>query len=105
MKIVTPALVDAFFAPANYFVWHPDRIAVVAAVLFGAAVLGFAVKRKLCVALVVASFCWLCFVPWEYYCTVQRYNIRVDLLVIWPVLLLVTVWGLITAVRPQHARL
>jgi hypothetical protein len=36
-------------------------------------------------------------VPWEMYAKAMRYDIRVDLLVIYPVLFAVTVWGLIAS--------
>ena len=85
------------FEPLQPFILHPERIACVA-ILF---VLWYAALRSRghCRAwpLLVAGGAWTSWVPWEMYAKAMRYDIRVDLLVIYPVLFAVTVWGLIAS--------
>lgn len=88
---------DAFLAPIRLFVTHPERIATVAAALFAAAVAIYVAKRLVAWPLVVAAISWCAFAGWEHYCNIQQYNIRVDLFLIWPVLLIVTTLGLLGA--------
>jgi hypothetical protein len=80
---------------------HPERIAVVAGLLIASSVWLFFVRRQFPWPLIVASIGWTLFAPWEWFCKVQRYNIRVDLLLISPVLLALTAWGVIAAVVPH----
>ena len=52
-------------------------------------------------ALLVAAAAWLLYAAWERLVQVRtpEANIRVDLLVIWPVLTIVSVWALVRALR------
>jgi len=84
--------------PLQLLVWHPERIAGIAGSLF---VLGIGVtclRRRVAWPLVVVSLVWFLFSGWEWYCKTHDYNIRVDLMLIWPVLLPLTAWGLIAGV-------
>lgn len=83
------------------FIGHPGRIAVVAVVLAIVAGLLFFARRRAAWPITIAATMWALFAPWEWYCTVQRYNIRVDLLLIAPVLLVFTVGGAISAFLPK----
>ena len=85
------------YAPFVPFVWHPERIAIVAGIFFVA----FIVTQRHFRAwpFLVAAIAWAVLVPWEYYCKVQEANIRVDLLLIWPLLLIITGWSLIAGFR------
>jgi uncharacterized membrane protein YphA (DoxX/SURF4 family) len=88
--------------PLQQLVWHPERIAVVAGLLL---VLGVGVtiaRGRVAWPLVVVSLAWFVFSGWEWYCKVREYNIRVDLMLIWPVLLPLTAWGLIAGVMKSR---
>jgi hypothetical protein len=76
------------------FVAQPERILTVSVVLLIAIGCCYFVKRRVPWPLVAAAVGWLLFSPWEYYCTVHKYNIRVDLLLIAPLLIVITIWGL-----------
>jgi hypothetical protein len=81
------------------FVMHPERIAVVAALFL----LGYAVLRwrghLRAWPLLVSAGAWGLWVPWELHCTAMGYNIRVDLLLLCPLLIWVTLWALIASFR------
>ena len=51
--------------------------------------------------LLVAAIAWGLWVPWEWHCKAMGYDIRIDLLVLCPMLLGVTVWALIGAFWPK----
>ena len=99
--LVNPRWVSArlgdvvFGAPIRFFVSHPDRIAVTAGVLFLLATLVSFLQRHIAWPLVAAGCAWILFAVWERYCMIQRYDIRVDLLVIWPGLLIFTIGALL----------
>lgn len=94
------------YAPIVPFVDHPGRIASVAMLflaLFGAVKLG---RRYWPWPLLWTAGFWAAFALWEW--MVLRHgeaNIRVDLLVIYPILLGVTLWGLWAGVRPPSKRM
>lgn len=52
-------------------------------------------------ALLVAAASWLIYAAWEWLVQVRtpEANIRVDLLVIWPVLAILSAWALFRAIR------
>ena len=89
------ALYSLYFAPLTPFVSHPDRIAVVGAAFMVTAIYVGMAHRRLSWPSIAAGLCWLLFAAWERYCVVQGYDIRVDLVLIWPVLLSVTLWGVL----------
>jgi hypothetical protein len=84
--------------PLQWLVWHPERIAVVAGSLLLVGVGVTIARRRVAWPLVVVSLAWFVFSGWEWYCRVREYNIRVDLMLVWPVLLPLTAWGLIAGV-------
>jgi hypothetical protein len=90
---------DPIFLPFEPFDWHPGRIAVVAGVfLFGYLVLR-SFSRFRAWPLLVAAIAWGLWVPLEQSVTNQWPipSIRIDLILIEPLLLIVTLWALITS--------
>ena len=87
---------DLFFAPIKPLIAHPERIAAMATALFVIfGVLRWA-KGRWSWPLLWAAGLWVSFAIWEWLILVRTpdANIRVDLLLIYPVLLIVTLWGL-----------
>jgi hypothetical protein len=92
------------YALAEPFVWHPAR-ALLVAVGFGLLALGFPHRPRLPLLVAAAAwavFAWLEFLAWR-----SQADIRVDLLVTWPTLCLITVGSLVAWMRrrgkPQAA--
>ena len=81
------------------FVWHPGRIAIVAGIFFLTFVFLLLVRlyfRKLNPwPLLIPTVAWSLFAVWEMHCMAKGYNIRVDLLLVSPILLLGTLGGII----------
>jgi hypothetical protein len=44
--------------------------------------------------LLIPAIAWMLFAIWEWFCTVKEYDIRVDLLLIYPVLIVVSIFGI-----------
>lgn len=89
---------------ASLLVQKPLNIAVVA-VLFG---IGYLVRRFAAAGeaphawwLLVAAAGWALYAAWEWLVMTRtpEADIRVDLLLIWPVLLLLSAWGVFKAVK------
>jgi hypothetical protein len=81
------------------FVGHPARAGVVAAIL----VAGYFLQRhndRVSRALAVAALTWLLYAAWEWLILLRtpEANIRVDLLIIYPVLAAATAWALVRLV-------
>jgi hypothetical protein len=93
--MIMEPIVQLFLWPLQQLVWHPERIAVVAGVLMLMAVCVSYARGHVAWPLVAVSVVWFVFAGWEWYCKLRDYNIRVDLLLIWPVLVPLTAWGLI----------
>jgi hypothetical protein len=89
---------------ASLFVAHPLNILVVAGVFLAAylavrfAALGNGRHPR---PLLIAATAWGLYVAWEWLVQTEtpEANIRVDLLVIWPVLAVVSAWALFRALR------
>jgi hypothetical protein len=78
------------------FVWHPERSLLVAA----AFVAGYMFARKqypraVRWPLLLPAVTWAAFTIWEWHCLNNQANIRIDLLLIYPVLVLATLAGLL----------
>lgn len=89
---------------AALFVGKPQNILGVASVLFGGyLVLRIAkfdiVRRPRC--LLTLSLAWGLYAAWEWLVQVRtpEANIRVDLLLIWPILLILSAWSLFRMFR------
>jgi hypothetical protein len=88
------------FLPITPFITHPERIAAVALFFFAAAAFIWIRSRKVSFAVLFAGLGWTLFVIWEGYCNARGYDIRVDLFLIYPVLLVLTLWGILETVAP-----
>ena len=82
----------------------PFNILIVSALFF----IGFLVMRytgvgegKNATALLVPTIGWALYAVWEWFVVTRspEANIRVDLLIIWPVLLILSIWFVIKALR------
>jgi hypothetical protein len=90
--------VDWLYGLAQPFVWHPGRAAVVAAA-FGLLALAFRGSGRR--PLLVAAAGWAVFAVLEWMAWRERADIRVDLLVTWPLLCLLTAASLVMWARGQ----
>ncbi len=95
-------ILEWLFKPLDPFIWHPERIAAVAGILFIGFFVLLASHRFRSWPILIPAFVWSLFVPWEAYCKAQRYNIRVDLLLLYPILVVVTIWGIAMAFRRRR---
>ena len=82
----------------EWFVGQPGRIFVISCIFF----LGYFVMRLLgrklpslrSWPLLVPAIAWVLFAVWELFCSAQQYDIRVDLFFIYPILIVVSIFGL-----------
>ena len=91
-------------ALSRFFVQQPLHILAVAVVHFVFwALLRFGRIPALrhADAILVPAFAWLAYAAWEWLVLIKtpEANIRVDLMVIWPLLVIVTIWAWIRAFR------
>lgn len=88
------------FSPIKPFVAHPERIAIVATVfLVMFLVLGFT-RRFWPWPLLWGCGVWTVYAIWEWLILVQGADIRVDLILVYPMLLGVTIWALWAGLKP-----
>ena len=80
---------------------HPERIALVAGLFFVASMWSSATRRP-ARPTAVAGAAWAMYAMWETYCKKQGYNIRIDFIVIIPVLFVLTGWGLQSVFQRQN---
>jgi hypothetical protein len=82
----------------EWFVWHPGRILIVACIFFLGYLLMLLHSRKFasvrCLPLLITSIVWSLYAVWEWHCAVNKYDIRIDLCLIYPVLFLITILSL-----------
>ena len=86
------------------FIWHPERVMVVAfffSLLYFGLVLSKAATRVRVRPILIAAIAWALYSAWEYHCKIQRYNIRVDLLLIYPLLVIVSLLPVVAIFRKQ----
>jgi hypothetical protein len=89
---------------ASVFVGKPLNVAVIAAVFLAghvalrASAAGAARRPRM---LLIAGWAWLAYAAWEWLVQARTpgANIRVDLLVIWPVLVVLSLWAVYRALR------
>jgi hypothetical protein len=91
-------------ALSRFFVQQPLHILAVAAIhflLWAAARRGRIPAIRHAGAILVPSFAWLAYAAWEWLVLIKtpEANIRFDLLLIWPLLMIVTIWAVIRAFR------
>jgi hypothetical protein len=99
IEIVFIGILKLLFAPFVPFIMHPERIAVVAVLWFIAAAVQTVWRKKLAWPLLVVSASWALFVAHESRMRIGD-NIRIDLILICPVLLSVTLWGIAETIVP-----
>ena len=87
---------DWLYRWAQPFVWHPGR-ALLVALAFALLAFGFRARGRR--PLLVAAAAWVVFAVMEFLAWRQRADIRVDLLVTWPVLCLVSVGAVVAWIR------
>jgi hypothetical protein len=85
------------FAPMFPFVGHPERLAAIAVTCLVLAAVAFLVTRRGSWPLAGLGIVWAALAAWEQYCTVNGYNIRIDLLIIAPTILPLAIGTLYTA--------
>lgn len=85
------------FAPMLPFVGHPERLAAIAVSCLVLAAVAFLVTRRGSWSLVGLGIVWALVAGWEQYCTVNGFNIRVDLFIIAPTILPLAIGTLYTA--------
>ena len=85
------------FAPMLPFVGHPERLAAIAVACLVLAAVAFLVTRRGSWSLVGLGIVWALVAAWEQYCTVNGFNIRVDLMFIAPTILPLAIGTLYTA--------
>jgi hypothetical protein len=85
------------FAPMLPFVGHPERLAAIAVACLVLSAIAFLVTRRGSWALAGLGIVWALVAAWEQYCTVNGYNIRVDLFIIAPTILPLAIGTLYTA--------
>lgn len=88
--------------PMEWFVWKPERIFMVSLVFFLGYLTIYLFSRKRPAVrsypLLISFVTWITYGVWELFCSVQQYNIRVDLLFIYPVLIIVSIFGISASV-------
>jgi hypothetical protein len=89
------------YALAQPFVWHPARALFLA---LGWLNLAFTLSRAVRRPFVIAAAAWGLFAALEFEAWRERADIRVDLLITWPALCLITVVCVIVAVKRVLAR-
>lgn len=100
---------DITKALASLFVGHPPNIAVAGAV-FLAAHLALEFRRRdagrRSTALRTVGVAWLLYAAWEWLVLVATpdADVRVDLLLIWPLLAAISIWFTLKALRQSVAR-
>ncbi len=87
----------------DFFVWRPDRIAAVAGAFLSlavaVAVLARFDRRFRSWPLLAAAALWALYAPYESWAHRKGWNIRVDLLLFYPILLAVSIAALVGSYR------
>ena len=84
---------EILFAPILFFLICPEGIALVASLFFFASLWKLSAQRSAWPTF-IAGIGWIVFAMWELHCRKQGYNIRLDFILIVPVLFVLTGWGL-----------
>ena len=92
----------------DFFVWHPGRVAVVAGAFLltfiACAVLERSNRRFRSWPLLAAAVLWGLYALWEGLALEKRWNIRVDLFLIYPLLLGASITTLVLSYRWKQSR-
>ena len=89
-------MLELFFLPIQPFIWHPERAFIVAIVF---SILWIFIRKKVwsfgSVPLLLAAISWGLFAAWETYVYSIKANIRIDLFIIYPWLLIITLYPIV----------
>ena len=91
------------YSPFGLLVWHPERIFWVAFFFLVVSGLYFILQRKYWPCL-IATFAWTAYIFWEQHCKNTGANIRVDLLLLAPVLFVISAYGLVSGFRRRNSK-
>jgi len=94
---------DLIFTPIRFFLMHPERVALVAGIFLVASLCLSALQRR-AGPMLITSVGWALLALWEWYCAENRYNIRIDLAVIVPLIFSLTLWGLLSPFLSKSKR-
>jgi hypothetical protein len=94
---------EIFFAPLQIFNGRPDRIAVVGIAILVFVAWLYYVRRQVAWPAVPTAQLWFVFAVWEAYAKAAKWNIRVDLIIVWPVLLAATICGIVWSFRRERS--
>ena len=102
---VTMLLPQWLYVPIEPFLWHPERVALIAG-LFFVTYFWLRCSRRCarCWPMLIAAVTWAAYAPWEWYCKSQGADIRIDLGFIAPGLWTATVGGIIFSFVPRRRR-
>ncbi|MBA3485371.1 MAG: hypothetical protein H0T51_26550 [Pirellulales bacterium] len=92
-----------FYSPLQLLVSRPDRMAVVAVAFLALTVWLYYVRRRFAWAAAIGAAAWGAFAVWERYAMSRGWDIRVDLLFIWPAILALTVGCILFSIRRRHS--
>lgn len=89
---------------SRFFVQQPLHILAVAlghGLVWAALGFGLPLDPRPAKAMLAATVGWLVYAAWEWWVHVKtpEANIRIDLLIIWPLLLILTLWAVFRAFR------
>jgi hypothetical protein len=80
------------------YIGNPTAILVTGVILLAIAGYFRLLGARNNLALIASANAWFTYAAWEFYCVQKKYDIRVDLLLIAPLLFFITLWGVISAV-------
>jgi hypothetical protein len=92
-----------FYSPLQLLVSRPDRMAAIAGAFLALIVWLYYVRRRIAWPAVIGAAAWAAFAVWERYAMSRRWDIRVDLLIIWPAILAITVGCILFSFRRRHS--
>lgn len=96
-------MVDYFFAPVQLFIRHPERIAIVGGSFLVLVGWLYFVRRQVAWPAVLTAQLWFAFAVWEAIAKAKKWDIRVDLLLIWPLLLAGSICGVAWSLRQKRS--
>lgn len=89
---------DGFFKAMSVFVWKPWLAGLIGLLISAIAYFTtrpFAKRTKLMNSLYLPAVLWVVYAMWEFYARMKGANIRIDLLIIYPILISATIIGFI----------
>jgi hypothetical protein len=94
-------LLTWFFESIAWFAWKPQMALAISGVFFIGGLIIILLRlnnRKLSSVriwpILIPAITWALYSIWEWFCTVKRHNIRVDLILIYPFLIGFSIFGL-----------